>query len=114
MRSLRDVILVGTFATLLVQVALGQPADEHQIEIAAGTVSHSIQELIRQTGVQLSVDPDAIDGVSSQAVLGRLTLADALSILLEGTRLGFEFVNERTVAIFARTEMDSPSHLTTL
>ncbi|MGH8285648.1 MAG: TonB-dependent receptor domain-containing protein [Steroidobacteraceae bacterium] len=106
MRSLRDVILVGAIASLLASVAVADTPDEHQVEIAAGPASQTIQEFIRQTGVQLSVDAAAIQGVNTQAVSGLLTPAAALTRMLEGTGLAFTFVNDRTVAVMRREALD--------
>ena len=64
----------------------------------------------QQTGLQLIVpDADATNGLEAPRLKGTFTAQAALSHLLAGTQLTYEFVNERTVAIHARTPASTPA-----
>jgi iron complex outermembrane receptor protein len=69
------------------------------LEIAAGNAATTLAEFIRQTGFQVLFETDAIRGHTTRAVSGQLDAAEALRVMLEGSGLIFEFINERTVAV---------------
>src|SRR5688572_29579792 len=70
-------------------------------DIAAQPLAQALSEFAAQTGLQLVyVSGIAADRVSKRAPRG-LSAADALQRLLAGTGLRFEFLNDRTVRIFA-------------
>jgi hypothetical protein len=86
-----------------VAMAAGPPADAKvgklTVTIDAGTAPITLGELIRQTGLQILFESDAIRDHRTRAVRGRFDPAEALHLMLEGSGLVFEFINERTIAV---------------
>lgn len=70
-----------------------------RVEIEAGTAAAALAEFIRQTGLQVLFEADAIRGHNTRAVTGQLEAQEALRVMLEGSGLVFEFINERTVSV---------------
>ena len=58
---------------------------EWQLDIPAGPLGQSIQELSRQTGLQILFNPEEINGLQAHAVKGRYALDQSLQIMLQGT-----------------------------
>jgi hypothetical protein len=73
------------------------------VTIEAGSAPATLAEFIRQTGLQLLFEADAIRGFRTHAVRGEADAAEALRLMLEGSGLVFEFINERTIAIRPQT-----------
>lgn len=69
------------------------------LEIAAGTAPQSLREFVRQTGLQVLFEFDAVRHHTTHAVSGRLDPTEAIALMLAGTGLAFEFVNERTISV---------------
>lgn len=57
------------------------------VRIEAGSLSSSLQDLQRQTGVELLFDPSLVSGLDAPPVHGNLNAEDALRQLLDGTGL---------------------------
>jgi hypothetical protein len=70
-----------------------------RVEIAEGNAAATLAEFIRQTGFQVLFETDAIRGHTTRAVRGQLDAAEALRVMLEGSGLIFEFINERTITV---------------
>jgi iron complex outermembrane receptor protein len=71
------------------------------VSIEAKALMDALNDWAQQTGYQLIVRAeDARANVISRPVTGTLPADRALEILLTGSGLGFDFVDERTVAIF--------------
>ena len=68
--------------------------------IAAQPVADALAEFARQTGLQLIYVAEVARARTSAGAPPGLAPADALAQLLEGTGLGFEFLNSRTVRVF--------------
>jgi hypothetical protein len=69
------------------------------VEIDAGNALVTLGEFIRQTGLQVLFETDAVRDHTTRAVRGRFDAAEALRLMLEGSGLVFEFINERTIAV---------------
>lgn len=80
-----------------------------RVKINAGNAAATLTEFIRQTGLQVLFEADAILGHNTRAVSGSLEAGEALRVMLEGSGLVFEIVNDRTYAVrpesFARTRL---------
>src|SRR4051812_9848705 len=57
------------------------------IDIKAGSLPDGLQDLERQTGIELLYDHSLVNGLRSQAVAGDLTTESALQQLLADTTL---------------------------
>ncbi len=71
------------------------------VAIAAQPLPQALDAFAAATGLQLIYLDDVAQGRTSRPVASGLTALAALSRLLEGTRLEFQFLNTRTVRIFA-------------
>lgn len=80
------------------QTVSAKPA-KLKLKIDAGTAPVTLSEFVRQTGLQVLFETDAIRDHSTRAVSGQLEITEALRLMLEGSGLVFEFINPRTVAV---------------
>lgn len=60
------------------------------VEIPAGDLAHSLEQLSRQLDIQVLYDADRLKGLKSPAIKGSLTAQEALGQLLTGTALTFQ------------------------
>ncbi|HTU65250.1 MAG TPA: TonB-dependent receptor [Steroidobacteraceae bacterium] len=58
-----------------------------------------------QSRLQLIFDYDAVQGVETHAIIGRLRVGDALGRMLSGTGLTFDIINDRTISIVRDVEL---------
>src|SRR6185312_10023031 len=79
------------------QPASADPAVE--FHVASGDASRTLNEFVRQAGLQLLFDYTVVQGRLTQAVEGRFEPRDALRRMLENTGLTFRLVNEHTLAV---------------
>src|SRR5262245_7358823 len=82
-----SVLHAGSVATL--------PAD-----IAPQPLAQALAAFSKQTGVQFGYVAELAATLESKGAHATVSAADALTQLLDGTGLKFEFLNERTVRIF--------------
>lgn len=94
--------LLGT-ALGLAALAADRAADANvhklKVTIEAGIAPVTLGEFIRQTGLQILFETDAIREHRTRAVSGQFDAAEALQLMLEDSGLIFEFINDRTVAV---------------
>jgi iron complex outermembrane recepter protein len=60
---------------------------DRRVEIPAGELAHSLEELSRQLGIQILFDADQLAGMKSRGLSGLMTAREALDRLLAGTSL---------------------------
>src|SRR3954467_4663292 len=72
---------------------------EHHYELEAGDASLMLNEFSRQSDMQVLFDFNLLSGMKTQAVTGEFDVSDALTAMLKGTNLGFDFVNDHTLAV---------------
>ena len=96
-RALLGTALLGL--ALAADDAAGARVRKRRVTIDAGIAPATLTELIRQTGLQVLFEADAVQDHRTRAVNGRLDADEALRLMLEGSGLIFEFINERTVAV---------------
>ena len=108
MTSVRNLLaMCATWGFLVFSHA--EASEELSHDIAAQPLAPALSEFAAQTGLQLIyVSEIAATQVSKGAPRG-LAVPDALQRLLEGTGLRFEFMNDRTVRIFAESSCALPS-----
>src|SRR3546814_16611492 len=88
---------------------MAQPApavdDEEQsrnmryFEIHTQPLTSAVTSFGDQAAIQVTVDGSILSGLTSTLVSGILTPAEALTRLLNGTGIGFRWVNVHTVAL---------------
>ena len=107
LKATRRDVLRGAFALLfLVSNVHGTDAaklEKITFRISAGTASATLAEFVRQTGLQVLFDSDAIRNSTTREITGHLHVHEALSLMFEGSDLTFEFINERTIAVRPRS-----------
>jgi hypothetical protein len=96
--------LSGTACALLARIvhASDHASERHRklrVRIDAGNATSTLAEFVRQTGLQLLFDADAISHCTTHAVDGHFEAVEVLRRMLEGTGLTFEFINDRTISI---------------
>lgn len=87
-------------------LAAAQPLS---FEIAAGAAPDTLRDFGRQSGLQMLFEHRVVAERHTQPVLGEFEPETALQMLLSGSGLVYEFVNERTVAIRSAETVRSES-----
>jgi len=72
-----------------------------QITIESQPLGQSINELARQTGLQVVLFDEVGAGITAPSLQGEYTPQMALQALLANTGLQYEYIGERTYAIHA-------------
>jgi Secretin and TonB N terminus short domain len=93
--------LLGTVLGLAVARSISAADTLRKVSVAidAGNAPATLAELIRQTGLQILFEADAVRGHTTRAVRGELDADEALHLMLEGSGLIFEVINARTIAV---------------
>jgi hypothetical protein len=94
--------------TAVIPHAQASRIDKLAFKISAGSAPEALAEFVRQSGLQVLFDFDAIRNVNTHEVTGQLNPAEALSRMFEGSGLTFEFINERTITVRPRAAMVVP------
>ena len=82
-------------------------AQEWQLDIPAGPLGQSIQELSHQTGLQILFNPEEINGLRAHAVKGRYPLDQSLQIMLQGTGVRYSVQDNAIYFSGARSGADA-------
>ncbi len=92
-------LLCASWACIVAPMAAAQSTPA--IAIVAQPMAQALAEFAKQTGLQLVYVSEVVGSHQSTRVPPGLAPADALTRLLENTGLRFEFLNERTIRIYA-------------
>jgi iron complex outermembrane recepter protein len=95
---------VGLFALAQLVSAAANAAEPAKpplitLDIKRQPLGDALNELARQSGLQIVLYTQVGEGMSAPTLLGRYTAESALEKLLNGTALDYQFINPRTVAI---------------
>ncbi|MEM6904892.1 MAG: STN domain-containing protein, partial [Pseudomonadota bacterium] len=74
-------------------------AQDAEIEIAAQPLEAAIAELNAQTGLSILAPLELVEGRTSPGVAGQMTPVEALTVLLSGTGLTIERLDETSVVV---------------
>ena len=103
---LRNTFLLCLMWSLLASPARGSgPEVTLAADIGPRPVAEALAAFGRQTGLQLIYVSTIAETQQSKGAHAGLTASEALTQLLDGTGLRFEFLNDRTVSIFAASEV---------
>jgi hypothetical protein len=102
----RALLLLGGVAA--VSHAQASRVDKLAFRISANTAPEALAEFVRQSGLQVLFDFDAIRNFNTHEVTGQLNPSEALSRMFDGSGLTFEFINERTIAVRPRPLLSVP------
>ena len=94
MRKMFWSIAIGVLAPLLASAA--------NINIAPQPLGPSLQELAKQSGIQIIFFSSLVAGRDAPALKGTFTPEDALAALLDGTDLTYHVLNDRTIEVAER------------
>ena len=87
---------------------------DRRVEIPAGELAQSLQELSRQLGIQILFDADRLKGIKSPAISGVLTARDALDQLLADASLRVQEAGGDSFLITPKPSQESGSPSTAL
>lgn len=79
--------------------------DTVEVHIPAQKLSSALVEFGRQTGLQIMTASSAIGELQSQGAQGKLSVKDALSLLLRGTNLQYQDAGANSVAVAPATKI---------
>jgi outer-membrane receptor for ferric coprogen and ferric-rhodotorulic acid len=79
---------------------------KYQFEIGRQPLGLALQELAKQSGVQIIFFSQVTEGLQAPALKGRYTLSDALEQLLARSRLDYRVINAKTIEIRLRSSED--------
>src|SRR6185369_2274165 len=92
------ILAIGQVA-LASHAAQSQPPQVMAFDIKHQALGDALNELARQSGLQIVLYSEVGAGLSIPALLGNFTPTGALERMLSGTQLDYEFINDRTVVI---------------
>jgi hypothetical protein len=95
-------------STLALRHSHASKLEKLALKISAGTAPVSLAEFVRQTGLQVLFDFDAVRNITTREVIGQLDAEEALAQMFEGSGLVFEFINDRTIAVRRRPDSATP------
>jgi hypothetical protein len=84
------------------------PPAVYTFAIASQPLESALQELARQSGMQIIYFSQLTDGLHAPALTGRYTITAALRLLLSESSLTFRILNARTIEIRARSREQRP------
>ena len=73
--------------------------ETHRFDIPAGSLDAALTAFSEQSGIQLVYEPQGAQGQTVDAIVGTLTAASALQLLLEDAGLSWTPVNTSTIAL---------------
>ncbi|MEP7247968.1 MAG: TonB-dependent receptor, partial [Gammaproteobacteria bacterium] len=97
--TLRILCASTLLAFSAVTPSLAQAAIKHQIDIPAQQLSSALAALAQQARIQLLYPTELVVGQQARSLSGSMTPEDALRVLLEQSRLRFEFLDAQTVTL---------------
>src|SRR3546814_17562018 len=84
--------------------AYAQRSDTPQsYSIQAGSLGDALNQLARQSKLQIVYSPELVRGKTASAISGQLTWRAALERLLAGSDLEWSVINDATIVIKKRT-----------
>jgi outer-membrane receptor for ferric coprogen and ferric-rhodotorulic acid len=83
------------------------PTATFNLQIERQPLGRALQDLAKQSGVQIVFFSQLTEGLQAAALKGRFTLAAALEHLLASSRLTFRVINPKTVEIRSQSAADA-------
>jgi hypothetical protein len=84
--------------------AVDTDSSSHRISIPSLPLASALQELAKQSGIQIVFLSSVAEGRDAPALNGTFTAEAALGTLLNGSGLTFRPLNDRTLQVFVQTE----------
>jgi hypothetical protein len=100
MKKMYWTLLIGLFAPLFANAA--------DLRIPPQALGRTLQELAKQSGIQIMFFSNLVEGHDAPALNGTFTTEAALAALLDGTNLTYRVLNDKVIEIAARPIADAP------
>lgn len=114
-RTLHRFTRVFSALTLTMLAAAFAYADEMvQFSIPSQSLSSAIQKLSEQSGVQILYPEDAVAELKSEELKGSHTVQEALTTLLQGSGLQFDYTSPDTIVVKRSNGVNMPAAPATL
>jgi len=84
-------------------------ASAANVKIEPQPLGSALQDLAKQSGVQIIFFSSNVEGRRAIALSGTYTVEEALALLLEGSGLAFRMLNERTIEVAAKPVTQAPA-----
>src|SRR5579872_123678 len=81
------------------RAAIADPPGRKHFDVPASDAAISLNEFSKQSALQVLFDFNLVKGKKTRRVEGDLEIAEALKIMLAGSGLVFDFVNDHTLAV---------------
>lgn len=91
--------LASLASALIIRSSSASKLEKLRLKIAASAAPVALAEFIRQTGLQVLFDFDAVRPYTTREINGQLDPEEALNQMFDGSGLTYEFINDRTVAV---------------
>jgi Fe(3+) dicitrate transport protein len=92
-------IIVIAWMPRIVVAAQNNESVEYDLRIDSQPLGTALQQLAKQCDVQIIFFSRVTEGLQAPALNARYTIADALLILLSGSHLTFQVINDKTIEI---------------
>ena len=88
----RPIFCSFTFVvTALILLTACSSKNQSLLNIPEGAATHTLKEFAKQAEVEIMFNPQSVDGVKTNAVVGEYIPHSALRIMLEGTDLTMDY-----------------------
>ncbi|WP_417519760.1 TonB-dependent siderophore receptor [Marinobacter sp.] len=89
-----------------------QDSNEFDINIPSQQLAHALSDLTAQTGFQTAYQTDLVAGLIAPKIQGTMSPDEALSLLLAGTGLQFQYSDSQTIVILPNDLSDGAASST--
>lgn len=103
-RFLSHCTQIATVALFIVGSPLARAQAALQFDLPAQSLADALGAVANQTDLNILIDRSLVTGRQAPALKARLTASEALSHLLQGSGIKYQFVDERTVTLHSEAE----------
>jgi len=105
-RHLKHILFLSLCFILYSVEALTSEAPQVELNIAELPLAEALNQLIKQTNIQLLFESSLVEDVKSNELVGSYSIEDALDLLLEGTELRFKRINRNMYVISSKSRAE--------
>jgi len=102
-----SLLLASPWMSCVMATAATEEPGTYNFEIGSQPLGLALQELARQSSVQIIFFSQVTEGLQAPSLKGRYTLTAALELLLARSRLAYRVINPKTIEIRSRGTEDS-------
>ena len=104
--SLCGVLILMTIGTSVTKSALANDIVQYY-SIPAQSLNNALLKFANEAKLELIFNSDMVRGISTKSLQGHLTHDQVLGSLLQETGIGYRFIDEHTVTLVKKTEIQS-------